>query len=75
MNGDNVTNFDNSGVEHIPKRIKKFIGNKNIKPNIHRMQANDSIMSKYFCIAFIDFILKGKSLLELGENKIYCVKC
>ena len=39
------------------------------------MQANDSIMSKYFCIAFIDFILKGKSLLELGENKIYCVKC
>ena len=39
------------------------------------MQANDSVMSKYFCIEFIDFILKGKSLLELGENKIYCVKC
>ena len=75
VNGDNVTYFDNFGVEHIPKRIKKFIGNKNIKPNIHRMQANDSIMSKYFCIEIIDLILEGKSLLELGENKIYCVKC
>ena len=28
------------------------------------MQANDSIMCGYFCNEFIDFILKGKSLLE-----------
>ena len=28
------------------------------------MQAYDSIVSGYFCIGFIDFILKGKSLLE-----------
>ena len=27
---DNVTYFDNFGVEHIPKEIKKFISNKNI---------------------------------------------
>ena len=24
----------------------------------------DSIMYRYFCIGFIDFVLKGKSLLE-----------
>ena len=30
----NVTCFDSFGVEHIPKEIKKFIGNKNIKINI-----------------------------------------
>ena len=32
--------------------------------NIYRIQAYDSIMCKYFCIGFIDFMLKGNSLLE-----------
>ena len=31
---DNVTYFDSFGAEHIPKEIKTFIGNKNIKTNI-----------------------------------------
>ena len=30
----------------------------------YRIQAYDSIMCRYFCIGFIDFMLKGKSLLE-----------
>ena len=64
VNDNNVTCFDRFGVEHIPKEIKKFKGNKNIITNIHRMQAYDSIMCGYFCIGFIDFILKGKSLLD-----------
>ena len=64
MNAENVTYFDSFGVEHIPKEIKKFIGNKNIITNIYRIQAYDSIMCGYFCIGFIDFMLKGKSLLE-----------
>ena len=51
-------------VEHIPKEIKKFIGNKNIITNIYRIQAYSSIMCGYFCIGFVDFILKDKSLLE-----------
>ena len=34
MNGNNVTYFDSFGVEHIPKEIKKFIGNRNITTNI-----------------------------------------
>ena len=52
------------GVENIPKEIKKFIGNKNVVTNIYRIQEYDSIMCGYFCIGFIDFMLKGKSLLE-----------
>ena len=64
VNAENVTYFDSFGVEHIPNEIKKFIRNKNIMTNIYRMQAYDSIMCGYFCIGFIDFMLKGKSLLE-----------
>ena len=31
--------------------------------NIYRIQAYKSIMGGYFCIRFIDFMWKGKSLL------------
>ena len=44
VNEDNVAYFDSVGFEHIPKEMKKFIGNKNIKTYIHRIQANVSIM-------------------------------
>ena len=30
VNAKNVTYFDSFGVEHIPKEIRKYIGNKNI---------------------------------------------
>ena len=78
-NNDN-TYFDSNGVEHIPKEIKTFINhplsfvlrpllrdasqNKNIKANIFRVQAYDSIMWGYFCIGFIKFMLKGNTLTE-----------
>ena len=29
VNDNNLTNIDSSGVEHIPKKIRKFIRNKN----------------------------------------------
>ena len=62
---NNVVNyFDSFGVEHIPKEIKTFIKNRNIKTNIFRIQAYDSIMCGYFCIAFVDFMVKGKTLTE-----------
>ena len=64
VNNNNVNYFDSSGVELIPKEIKKFIGNKDVVTNIYRLQTCDSIMREYFRIGFIDFILKGKSLLE-----------
>ena len=61
---NDIVYFDSFGVEHIPKEIKRFIGNKNIITNIYRIQAYNSIMCGYFCIGIIDFLLKGKSLLD-----------
>ena len=64
--------FDSFGVEHIPQEINKFINNDTTKSsslernksNIFRIQAYDSIMCGYFCIEFINYILKGKTLLN-----------
>ena len=64
VNDKNVTYFDSLGVEHIPKEIKAFINNKNIKTNIFRIQAHESMMCRYFCIGFFDFMLKEKTLTE-----------
>ena len=72
---------DSFGIEHIPKKINKFINNdttkstaelsslersaiSSIKSNIFRIQAYDSIMCGYFCIEFINYMLKGKTLLD-----------
>ena len=59
-----IVYFDSFGVEHTPEEIKNFIGNRNIKANVFRVQANNSIMCDYFCIGFIDFILAGKTLID-----------
>ena len=63
-NRNEVVYFDSFGVEHIPEEIKEFIKNKNIKDNIFRVQANNSVMHGYFCIGFIDFMLTGKKLTD-----------
>ena len=63
-NRNEIVYFDSFAVEHVPKEIKEFIGNKNIKANIFRVQANDSVMCGYFCIGFIDFMLAGKKLTD-----------
>ena len=62
IQNNDVTYFDSFGVEPIPKEIITFIGNQNIKTNIFRIQAYDSIMCGYFCIGLIDFMLAGKTL-------------
>ena len=64
MNNNDVNYFDIFGTEHIPEKIKAFINNKNIKTNIFRVQAYDPVMCGYFCIGFINFMLKGKTLTE-----------
>ena len=61
---NNVTYFDSFREEHIPKEFRTFIGNKNIKTNIFRIQTYDSIVCGYFCIGFIDFMLAGKTLTD-----------
>ena len=53
----------NHYLEHIPKGINKFI-RKDIKSNIFRLQAYDSIMCGCYFIEFINYMLKGKALLD-----------
>ena len=72
VKNNDITYFDSFGVEHIPKEIKKIIErplssallNKNVISNIFRIQAYDSILCGYFCIGFINFMFKGKSLTD-----------
>ena len=61
-NKNEIAYFDSFGVEHIPEEVKEFIGNKNVKANIFRVQANNSVMCSYFCIGFIDFMLAGEKI-------------
>ena len=64
VKANKVIYFDSFGIEHIPEKTNKFIGNKKIKASISRIQAYDSIMCRYFCIEFINYMLKGKKLLD-----------
>ena len=64
VHNNDVTFFDSFGEEHVLKEMRTFINNKNIKTNIFRIQAYDSIMCGYFCIGFIDFMLAGKKLTD-----------
>ena len=69
VNNKTIIYFDSFGVEHIPKEIMKFIesgfpGNKNIIKNIYRIQAYDSVMCRYFCIGFINFMFNDNSLTD-----------
>ena len=62
VNNKTLTYCNSFVVEHIPKEIKKFINNKNIIAKIFRLQSYDSVMCRYFCIGFIDFMLKANNL-------------
>ena len=63
-NRNEIVYFESFSAEHVPEEIKEFIGNKNIKANIFRVQANNLIMCGYFCIGFIDFMFANKKLSD-----------
>ena len=64
VKNNEVIYFDNFAVEQLAKEIKRFIGHKNTKTNIFRIQADNSILCGYFCIGFIDFMLAGRGLID-----------
>ena len=67
VQNNDVTYFHSFEVEHILKEIKTFISNKDIKTNIFRIQAYDSIMCGYSCIEFINFMLTDKTLTDFTD--------
>ena len=64
VKNNEIIYFDSFDVEHVAKEIKKIIGNKDIKANIFRIQAYNSIMRGYFCIGFTDFMFENKTLIN-----------
>ena len=56
--------FDSFGIERIPQEVLNKIKDKSITRNIFRIQDNESIMCGFYCIAFIEYVLAGKTLLD-----------
>ena len=42
-----IVYFDSFGFEHVPEEMKEFVKNKNIKVNIFRVQAHNSVICGY----------------------------
>ena len=59
VNGNNRICFASFGAENITKEIKTFLGNKNVTKIFIEYSA---IMLEYFCVGFIDFMFKEKSM-------------
>ena len=55
---------DSFGNENIPQTALNIIKNKSVTHNIFRIQDNGFIMCGFYCIAFVEYILKGKTLLN-----------
>ena len=64
VNGDKITYFESFGVTHILKEIETFIGNKLIKTNVY---IGYKQMIGYFCIAFTNFMIKEKILIDYAN--------
>ena len=52
--------LDSFRVERIPREIKTFVGNKNIKTNIFRILEYDSIMSNIFVLNLLTLCLQER---------------
>ena len=52
--------FDSFGIEYIPNKIK----DKSIIHNIFRIQSDNTIMCGFYYIAFIEYMIAGKGLLD-----------
>ena len=57
--------FDYFGTEYVPQEVLTTIKDKSITHNqlLSRIQDNDYIMCGFYCIAFIECLLAGKTLL------------
>ena len=58
---DNVTYFDNFGVEHIPKKLKKFVDKSIVLINIFRIQAYDTVMLDITVLDLLILCLKVRT--------------
>ena len=64
INRNAAVYFDDFGIEYIPEKVLNKVKDKSITHNIFRIQDNESIMCEFYWIAFTEYMLAGKTLLE-----------
>ena len=67
IDGNTNVYFDSFGIEYIPLEVLKKIRDKSITHYIFRIQSDDSIRCGFYFIAFIEYMLAGKILLDFSE--------
>ena len=50
--------FDSIGIEYISQEVLLKIKDKSITHNIFKIQSDDSIMCRFYWIAFIEYMIK-----------------
>ena len=56
--------FDSFGIEYTPQEVLNEIRDKSITHNMVRIQDDKSIMCRFYWIAFIEYMLTRKYILE-----------
>ena len=64
INKDIAIYFDSFVTEYTPQEVLNKIKDKSITYNIFRIEDNEAIMCGFYCIAFIEYMLVGKILLD-----------
>ena len=68
---------DGANVIHTMEKVKECIGfhylliDILVAHNIFRIQDDDSITYKFYCIAFIEYMIVGKTLLDYNTCTIF----
>ena len=55
---------DYFGIEYIPQEVLNKLKDKSITHNLFRIQYDESIMCGFYFIAFIEYLLARKTLLD-----------
>ena len=57
--------FDSLSIEYIPQEVLIKMKDKSITHNIFRIPSDDSSISGFYCIGFIEYLLQEKSTYSL----------
>ena len=52
--------FDSFEIEYIPQEVFNKIKDKSITHKIFRTQDDDSLLSRFYCISFLEYMIAGK---------------
>ena len=56
--------FNSFGIQYIPQEVLKKIKDKSITYNIFKVQNDNSVIHGFYCIAFIEYMMTGKTFSD-----------